>query len=210
MSDFATASADPPRTYLERFCAKPGHLEQFEPLLAARLARETELGVETRQVYLETHAEPKITRIFQAPPVVVEQLPIDPELAELATATAPHVFRNRTCREVGVELITEPVAGAQRLAILRRYSITGDWDEFLSIWRRIVPVRAQYGFNPLFAVADRAHDMFTWAFDFGGVWADFPAAQRPYYRDPARVELRGVFDYLADYAITPAKQWLTS
>lgn len=50
--------------------------------------------------------------------------------------------------------------------------------------------------------------MFSWAFDFDGEWEEFPAAQRGYYRDPARVELRGVFDFMADYSIHPARQRL--
>lgn len=50
--------------------------------------------------------------------------------------------------------------------------------------------------------------MFSWAFDFDGEWEDFPAAQRGYYRDPARVELQGVFDFMADYSIHPARQRL--
>lgn len=194
-------------TFLERYCAKPGHLDRFEPLLQAQLARAGELGVRTRRVFLETHAEPKFTRIFEADPTALAAAAADPELAGLAAAAAPHIFRNRTCREVQVEVLHDPTTRTNRLVIMRRYSITGDWDVFLQLWRQIVVVRAKYGFHCLFAVADRAHDMFTWAFDFDGAWEDFPAAQRPYYRDPARVELRGVFDYLADYSITGAHEW---
>ena len=73
---------------------------------------------------------------------------------------------------------------------------------------RIVPVREQYGFRCLFAVRDEPTDMFTWAFDFAGSWEEFPAAQRPYYHDPARVDLRGVFNFMADYSIHPARQLL--
>lgn len=73
---------------------------------------------------------------------------------------------------------------------MRRYAIVGDWDEFLEIWRQVAQVRERYDFRCLFAVEDRAKDMFTWAFDFAGEWSDFPAAQRAYYHDPARVALR--------------------
>lgn len=33
-----------------------------------------------------------------------------------------------------------------------------------------------------------------------------PGAQRPYYQDAARIELRGVCDYMADHDIHPARQ----
>ncbi|MDQ7992347.1 MAG: hypothetical protein AAGC63_15065 [Propionicimonas sp.] len=35
---------------------------------------------------------------------------------------------------------------------------------------------------------------------------DFAASQQPCYHDPARVALPGALDYLADYAIHPARQ----
>ncbi|SDB93061.1 hypothetical protein GA0111570_109101 [Raineyella antarctica] len=89
---------------------------------------------------------------------------------------------------------------------MRRYSIVGEWSEFLAVWRRIVPVRERRGFCCLFAVADEAEDMFTWAFDFDGDWADVGPAQRGYHQDPERVGLRRVFDFMADYAIHPATQ----
>ena len=38
----------------------------------------------------------------------------------------------------------------------------------------------------------------------GGEAGDFAAVQRPYYRDPERVALRKVFDYMADYTLDPA------
>ncbi len=121
---------------------------------------------------------------------------------------APHRFANLLVRRVRVELLTraDPPSPAGRIAIIRRYSIVGDWSDFLAIWRRIVPVRERHGFRCLFAVSDEPASMFTWSFDFAGTWEEFPAAQRGYYRDPARIDLRGVFDHMADYDITPADQ----
>ncbi|QIK72549.1 hypothetical protein G7070_10045 [Propioniciclava coleopterorum] len=104
-----------------------------------------------------------------------------------------------------VELLTTPdAAGEAGTVVMRRYSILG-WPGFLDLWRRVVPLRERHGFRVLFAVSDEPHDLFTWAFDFSGAWEDFPDAQRGYYRDPARVELRGVFDHMADYALHPAR-----
>ena len=65
-------------------------------------------------------------------------------------------------------------------------------------------VRERHGFRCLFAVADEPGDQFTWAFDFAGGWDDLVAVQRPYYADPERVALRGVFDHMADYTLDPA------
>jgi hypothetical protein len=57
------------------------------------------------------------------------------------------------------------------------------WDEFLDIWRRIVPVRRRHGFVGLFALADREQSVFTWAIEHPG---DFDAAVAGYYADPER------------------------
>ena len=127
----------------------------------------------------------------------------DPDDQALVEHLRPHVFRNVLVRPVRGEIVTDAVT--ERLAIMRRYSITGDWAAFLSLWRRIVAVRAAYGFDCLFAVADEPANLFTWAFDFEGDWDDFAALQRPYYRDPERVELRRVFDHMADYTLDPAR-----
>ncbi|MFT3833362.1 MAG: hypothetical protein QM711_08585 [Micropruina sp.] len=105
-----------------------------------------------------------------------------------------------------VELLPELPELPGRTVCMRRYSIVGDWTAFLAIWRRIVLVRERYGFRCLFAVADEPKDQFTWAFDFPGGWDEFTEVQRPYYADPERVALRGVFDYMADYILDPARR----
>lgn len=195
---------------LHRFSVKPRHLDAYLDILPRAVALRERHGFTSHRLFLETHAEPKLTWLYShpAPGDGEAGLRADPEFAELSEASAPHVFRNALVRPVEAERLTHatPESVAGRIAIMRRYSLVGDWGEFLDIWRRIVEVREAYGFRCLFAVRDQPTDMFTWAFDFAGAFSDFPAAQRDYYRDPARVALRGVFDYMADYVITPADQ----
>lgn len=195
---------------LHRFSIRPGHLDAYLELLPRVIELRVRHGFATRRLFLETHAEPKLTWLYSHPtPAQGETaLRADPAFEELGDAAAPHVFRNDLVRPVEVERLTHATPGSVRgrIAIMRRYSIVGDWTGFLEIWQRIVDVREAYGFRCLFAVRDEPKDMFTWAFDFAGSFADFPAAQHDYYRDPARIALRDVFDYMADYAITPAEQ----
>lgn len=190
---------------LHRFTVKPGHLEAWLGLWPALVAARRRAGFTWHRAFVETDAEPKVTWLYSHPdPEVGERL------VEQVAAAQPHVFRNTLVRRVRPEVVTHATAStiAGRIAIMRRYTIVGGWPEFLAIWRQIVPVRERYGFRCLFAVVDEPADLFTWAFDFAGEWADFPAAQRDYYRDPARVVLRGVFDHMADYSIHPATQLL--
>lgn len=197
-------------TVLHRFSIKPHHLDSYLELLPALVDVRARAGFTTHRLLLETHAEPKLTWVYShADPAAGERaVRADPATGVLAERAAPHVFRNLLVRRVRVEAMTHPTqrSVAGRIAILRRYAIVNGWPGFLDIWRRIVDVRDAYGFRCLFAVADEPADLFTWAFDFAGDFADFPAAQRDYYHDPDRVALRGVFDYMADYAITPAEQ----
>lgn len=195
-------------TTLERFTVKPGHLDAWLTLWPDAVAARRACGFTLHRAFVETDAEPKVTALWSHPDHVrgVAELATDPAAQAVARASEPHVFGNRVERPVRVELLTEPdAAGAARTVVMRRYSIVGGWAEFLGIWRRIVPVRERHGFRVLFAVSDEPHDLFTWAFDFDGAWDDFGAAQRDYYRDPERVELRGVFDHMADYALHPAR-----
>ena len=176
-------------------------------------------GFTTHRAFVETDAEPKLTWLYSHAPDGFEQamadLVLSPDYQQLADEKEPHVFRNVTTRVVHPELLTrvtvESMAGertAERIAIMRRYDLTGSFDDFLAIWRQIVPVREKYGYRCLFAVSDREQMRFTWAFDFDGDFADFPDSQRDYYRDPDRVRLREVFHYMADYSIHPAGQLL--
>lgn len=193
-------------TLLHRFTIKPGHLDAWLELWPQEVALRRAHGFTMHQAYLETDAEPKLSWLYSHPDAAAAELSVqnDPRTAELAALKAPHVFGNLKIRPVQVEGMTGQKAAA-RTVIMRRYSIVGSWREFLEIWRRIVPLRQRHGFPCLFAVSDRPENMFTWAFGFDGDWNDFAEAQRPYYRDPDRVPLRRVFDYMADYAIHPAR-----
>ena len=195
-------------TLLHRVSVKPHHVGAWRPLWDEERALRADHGFVTHRASLGTVAEPKLTWLYSHPdPDAGERsLTADPRWGELLARLAPHRFGNLLVRPVCLEVLTraEAASTAGRIAIIRRYSIVGDWQGFLGIWRRIVPVRERYGFRCLFAASDEPASMFTWAFDFAGSWEDFPDAQRGYYRDPARVELRGVFDHMADYDISPA------
>lgn len=193
---------------LHRFTVKPQHLAAYLELWPDEVALRRDYGYRHARAFVETDAEPKFTWLYSHPEPERAALALqqDPRAADLRARMAPHVFGNLVVRPVEVELMTEPAADLTPLAIMRRYAIVGPWPQFLAIWREVAVVRERYGFPCLFAVADRERDMFTWAFAFSGQWADFGPAQRDYYHDPARMALRGVFDYMADYDIHPARQ----
>ena len=70
---------------------------------------------------------------------------------------------------------------------LRRYVIEpGRMDDFLAWFPAILPVREQYGFQVLFALADREHDTFTWAVAFDGDEAAFIERVETYNSSPER------------------------
>ncbi|QLQ16692.1 MAG: hypothetical protein HZY73_14705 [Micropruina sp.] len=197
---------------LHRFTVRPRHLDAFLAAWPDEVALRRRHGFTVHRAFVETIAEPKFTWLYSHPtPASAEEaLRADPLAADLAARVRPHVFGNTVVRPVRPEWLTEATSESVtgRIAIMRRYSIVGDWAEFLAVWRAIVPVRERHGFRCLFAVADEPKDLFTWAFDFAGSWAEFAEAQRPYYADPERVALRRVFDYMADYTIAPATQLL--
>jgi hypothetical protein len=84
--------------------------------------------------------------------------------------------------------------------LLRSYNINpGDWEPFLEVWRRIVAVRKRHGFEVLFALIDRKNNVFTWAVRHDG---DINAAADKYYKDPDRIALEYVGNYVADYKVT--------
>ncbi|MFT3876087.1 MAG: hypothetical protein QM708_06670 [Propioniciclava sp.] len=207
--DRSMGSAAPEGTVLlHRFTVKPRHLDDWLARWPEVRALRERHGFVLHQGYVETDAEPKVTLLWSHTDPARGRAALDADAAAsgLHTALAPHVFRNTVEREVRAELLTPPVPpDERRTVVMRRYAIVGGWEPFLRIWRRIVPVRERHGFRVLFAVADEPHDLFTWAFDYEGDWAGFPEAQRGYYRDPARVELRGVFDHMADYSLHPAR-----
>ena len=82
---------------------------------------------------------------------------------------------------------------------LKRYFIKPDgWTEFLDILRRIAVGRERDGFKIVFTFADRELNLFTWAIRHDG---DFDKAADAYYRDPERIELEIVGDYITDFQI---------
>ncbi len=202
--DALTRVAPPDGMLLHRFTVKPRHLDDWLGLWPVEAAGLRDAGFVLHRLFVETDAEPKVSLLLSDARGRDEVPVAQPE------ALAPHVFRNGVTRPVRCELMTEATAAsvAGRIAIMRRYAIVGGWEAFLGVWERIVPVREKYGFRCLFAVSDEPHDLFTWAFDFAGSWAEFPEAQRDYYRDPERVALREVFHHMADYSIHPARQVL--
>jgi hypothetical protein len=88
--------------------------------------------------------------------------------------------------------------------LLRRYTIkAGEWDAFLDVWRRIVPVRKRHGFQVLLALVDREENMFTWVIHHPG---DIEKAAEGYYKDPERIELEIVERYVTEWAVTTVAQ----
>lgn len=197
---------------LERFTIRPRHTDAYLALWPRVVASRERHGYTWHRAFIETDAEPKVSWLLSHPDPAegAASLEADAAASALAAELSPHVFRNRVVRLVRREVLTRAEASDvdERIAIMRRYHLTGDWPGFLELWRPIVGLRERYGFRCLFAVADEPHDLFTWAFDFAGTWAEFPGAQRDYYHDPDRVALRGVFDHMADYDIHPARQVL--
>ncbi len=94
--------------------------------------------------------------------------------------------------------------GGTGTTLLRRYTIKGDeWETFLDVWRRIVAVRKRHGFQVLFALADREENVFTWAIYHPG---DIDKAAEGYYKDPERVELEIVNQYVTDWKVSKVTQ----
>ncbi len=173
-------------TLLHRFTVKPHHLDTYLSIWPEEVEVRRRHGFDIHRAFVETDAEPKFTWLYSHPDPLAGEAAVraDPQTADIERRKVGHVFRNVTVRPVRVEILNPP-GDLSKTAIMRRYSITGSWIEFLDIWRQIVPVRAKYGFNCLFAVADEPQNLFTWAFDFDGTWDEFPAAQRPYYQHAA-------------------------
>jgi hypothetical protein len=70
---------------------------------------------------------------------------------------------------------------------LRRYRIEpGRMADFLAWFPGLVPVRAQYGFRVLFALADPAGETFTWAVAHDGDQQAFTDAEAVYNAAPER------------------------
>jgi hypothetical protein len=70
---------------------------------------------------------------------------------------------------------------------LRHYQIEpGRMDDFLAWFPGLKPVREEFGFQILFALADREHDTFTWAVAHDGDEATFREVEATYSASPGR------------------------
>ena len=70
---------------------------------------------------------------------------------------------------------------------LRRYVLEpGRMADFLAWFPSVVPVREQFGFRVLFALAEHEHNTFTWAVAHDGDEADFLEVEAEYNASPER------------------------
>ena len=70
---------------------------------------------------------------------------------------------------------------------LRRYRLEpGRLPEFLAWFPTVLPVREQYGFRVVFALADHTLETFTWAVAYDGDEAGFLAAAERYDASPEK------------------------
>ena len=77
---------------------------------------------------------------------------------------------------------------------LRRYVMEpGRLPDFLAWFPSLVPVREQFGFRVLFALADAEHETFTWAVAHDGDEADFLEVEATYYDSPERARVSETF-----------------
>lgn len=77
---------------------------------------------------------------------------------------------------------------------LRRYQLEPDrMADFLAWFPSLRPVREQFGFRLLFALADEEHETFTWAVEHGGDEAAFREAEATYNASPERARVFETF-----------------
>jgi antibiotic biosynthesis monooxygenase (ABM) superfamily enzyme len=95
---------------------------------------------------------------------------------------------------------------------LRRYRVEpGRMADFLAWFPKLRPVRAQYGFRLLFALADHEHDTFTWAVAHDGDEAAFREVEATYNASPERAAVFETFPAcIADMEIGFAQDVLTA
>ena len=73
---------------------------------------------------------------------------------------------------------------------LRRYEIEpGRMADFLEWFPTLLPVREQFGFRVLFALAEEEHSTFTWAVAHDGDEAAFSAVEERYTASPERARV---------------------
>jgi hypothetical protein len=77
---------------------------------------------------------------------------------------------------------------------LRRYRVEpGRMADFLAWFPGLRPVREQFGFTLLFALADAEHDTFTWAVAHDGDEAAFREVEATYNASPERAAVFETF-----------------
>ncbi|MQA33387.1 NIPSNAP family protein [Modestobacter roseus] len=77
---------------------------------------------------------------------------------------------------------------------LRRYQLEpGRMADFLAWFPTLTPVREQYGFRLLFALADHEHETFTWAVAHDGDEAEFRRVEAGYNASPERARVFETF-----------------
>jgi hypothetical protein len=86
---------------------------------------------------------------------------------------------------------------------LRRYVMEpGRLADFLAWFPSLVPVREQYGFRVVFALADEEREIFTWAVAHDGDEQAFLAAEEVYNATPERAQVFETYpDGVADKTI---------
>jgi hypothetical protein len=86
---------------------------------------------------------------------------------------------------------------------LRRYVLEpGRMTDFLAWFPTLVPVREQYGFRVLFALASAEFDTFTWAVAVDGDEDHFREVEQAYSESPERAKVFETFpDGIADKEI---------
>jgi hypothetical protein len=86
---------------------------------------------------------------------------------------------------------------------LRRYVMEpGRLADFLAWFPSLVPVREQYGFRLVFALADEEREIFTWAVAHDGDEQAFLAAEEVYNATPERARVFETYpDGVADRTI---------
>ncbi|MCZ2835987.1 hypothetical protein [Modestobacter sp. VKM Ac-2985] len=77
---------------------------------------------------------------------------------------------------------------------LRRYVLEpGRMADFLAWFPTLLPVREQYGFRVLFALADEEHQTFTWAVAHDGDQDEFRRVEDVYHDSPERARVFETF-----------------
>jgi hypothetical protein len=99
--------------------------------------------------------------------------------------------------------------GGMETVQLRHYVLEpGRMADFLAWFPTLLPVREQFGFRVLFALAEHEHETFTWAVAYDGDEAEFLAVEETYKNSPERTKVFETFpDCIASHEIgfaTPA------